>query len=80
MPSTPAVADAPSKKTECPTCKSEICGFSRNRALDGMIWAAALTGTFERDDAVHYLNRREQAEAGVATEEEKECVLGRSDR
>lgn len=75
-----AVAEALSKKTECPTCMSEICGFSRNRALDAMIWAAALTGTFEREDAMHYLNRREQAGAGVATQEEKECVLGRSDK
>ena len=76
------IAEALSKKAECPTCTSEICGFSRNRALDAMIWAAALTGTFERGDAMHYLNRRDQAEAeaGVATEEEKECVLGRSDK
>jgi len=77
--STTAIAEALSKKLECPTCMSEICGFSRNRAIDGMIWAAALKGTFEREDAMQYLNRREQAGAGVATQEEKECVLGRSD-
>ena len=48
-------------------------------ALDTMIWAAALTGTSEADDASNYLMRIEQAGERVATEEEKECILRRSD-
>ena len=73
-----AIADASSKKTECPSCKSKICGFIRNRALDTMIWAAALIGTFERGDAMNYLMRMEQVGERVATEEEKECILRRT--
>ena len=61
--------------TECPSCRSEIRGFTRNRTVDTMIWAAALTGTFDRDDASNYLTRMEQAGERVATEEEKECIL-----
>ena len=70
--------DASSKKTECPTCKSKICGLNRSRALDSMIWAAALTGTFERGDAMNYLMRMEQVRERVATEEEKVCILRRT--
>ncbi len=73
-----AISDASSKKTECPTCKSKICGINRSRALDTMIWAAALTGSFERDDASNYLMRMEQVGERVATEEEKECILRRT--
>jgi hypothetical protein len=76
--STAASADASSKKTECPTCKSKICGFNRSRALDTMIWAAALTGTFESGDAMNYMMRMEQVGERVATEEEKECILRRT--
>ena len=67
--------NASSKKSECPSCRSEIRGFTRNRTVDTMIWAAALTGTFDRDDASNYLMRMEQAGERVATEEEKECIL-----
>jgi hypothetical protein len=70
-----STANASSKKSECPSCRSEISGFTRNRTVDTMIWAAALTGTFDRDDASNYLMRMEQAGERVATEEEKECIL-----
>jgi hypothetical protein len=43
-----------------------------------MIWAAALTGTFESGDAMNYMMRMEQVGERVATEEEKECILRRT--
>jgi hypothetical protein len=63
------------RKTACPICREQICGFTRNRAVDTMIWAAALTGCFDRDDAISYLQRREEAMEGVPSEEQKECIL-----
>lgn len=63
------------KRTECPCCRGEIKGFTRNRLVDTMIWANALNGCFDRDDASTYLKRREDVNMDSPTEEEKECIL-----
>ena len=63
------------KRTECPCCRGEIEGFTRNRLVDTMIWAVALNGCFDRDDASTYLKRREDAQMDAPTEEQKECIL-----
>ena len=63
------------KRTVCPCCRGEIKGFTRNRLVDTMIWANALNGCFDRDDASTYLKRREEAKMEAPTEEEKECIL-----
>lgn len=62
-------------RTECPCCRGEIEGFTRNRLADAMIWAVALNGCFDRDDAITYLKRREDAKMDAPTEEQKECIL-----
>lgn len=67
--------DANVKRTECPCCRGEIEGFTRNRLVDTMIWAVALNGAFDRDEASTYLKRREDAQMDAPTEEEKECIL-----
>ena len=63
------------KKTECPCCRGQIQGFTRNRVVDTMTWAVALNGCFDRDDAISYLKRRENAKMDAPTEEQKECIL-----
>ena len=61
--------------TQCPSCRGGIEGFTRNRSVDTMIWAVALNGCFDRDDAISYLKRREDAKMDAPTEEQKECIL-----
>ena len=67
--------DTGSKRTDCPYCRGDILGFTQNRSLDSMIWAVALNGCFDRDDAITYLNRREEAELDPPTDEQRECIL-----
>jgi hypothetical protein len=62
-------------KKECPICRGQIQGFTPNRLVDTMIWAVALNGCFDRDDAISYLKRRENANMDAPTEEQKECIL-----
>jgi hypothetical protein len=62
-------------KTECPICRGLIQGFTRNRLVDSLIWAVALNGCFDRDDASSYLKRRENAKMDAPTDEQKECIL-----
>jgi len=67
--------NANGKPTECPCCRGQIEGFTRNRLVDTMIWAVALNGCFDRDDAINYLKRRENAKMDAPSEEQKECIL-----
>ncbi|KAL7537284.1 hypothetical protein ACHAXR_007715, partial [Thalassiosira sp. AJA248-18] len=66
---------AAKKKGTCPTCRGDVDGWMPARSFDTMVWATALQGCFERDDAEFYLERREGCGEDAPTEHERECIL-----
>mmetsp|Transcript_16852 Transcript_16852/g.35661 ORF Transcript_16852/g.35661 Transcript_16852/m.35661 type:complete len:208 (+) Transcript_16852:506-1129(+) len=64
-----------SNKGTCPTCRGNVEGWGAARSFDTIVWATALQGCFDRDDAEYYLERRDQCGEDVPTEVERECIL-----
>ena len=62
-------------KGQCPTCRGEVKGWMPALSFDTIVWAAALQGCFEKDDAKYYLERREGCGETAATEEERGSIL-----
>lgn len=60
----------------CPNCRGKVEGWMPARAYDTIIWATALQGCFDRDDAIAYLERRKENGEQDPTDEEKACILG----
>jgi len=60
----------------CPSCRGKVKGWMPARSFDTMIWATALQGCFDSDDAQFYLDRRKKGGEDDATEVEKACILG----
>lgn len=61
----------------CPSCRGTVQGWMPARSFDTIIWATALQGCFDREDAVAYLERRKDCGEDDPTEEERECILGK---
>mmetsp|Transcript_3655 Transcript_3655/g.7070 ORF Transcript_3655/g.7070 Transcript_3655/m.7070 type:complete len:503 (+) Transcript_3655:73-1581(+) len=59
----------------CPTCRGQVEGWGAARSFDTIVWAAAMQGCFERDDAEYYLERREECGEDAPTVVERECIL-----
>mmetsp|Transcript_9037 Transcript_9037/g.19496 ORF Transcript_9037/g.19496 Transcript_9037/m.19496 type:complete len:503 (+) Transcript_9037:83-1591(+) len=59
----------------CPTCRGKVEGWGAARSFDTIVWAAAMQGCFERDDAEYYLERREECGEDAPTTVERECIL-----
>ena len=62
-------------KGQCPTCRGKVKGWMPALSFDTIVWATALRGCFEKDDAKYYLERREGCGETAATEEERGSIL-----
>ena len=60
----------------CPNCRGKVEGWMPARSYDTIIWATALQGCFEKEDAKAYLERRRECGEDEPTEVERECILG----
>lgn len=70
-----APVDRSTSKGLCPTCRGNVEGWMPARSYDAQIWSFALQGSFERNDAEYYLERREKAGEDAPTEEERGSIL-----
>ena len=61
---------------KCPSCRGDVKGWMPARSYDTIIWATALQGCFEKEDAKAYLERRREHGEDEPTEMERECILG----
>ena len=59
----------------CPQCRDRTIKWFHDPNMDAMIWAGALDGKFKGDLAKTYLQRRAEFGEGVATHDERMCVL-----
>ena len=59
----------------CPQCRVRTIKWFHDPNMDAMIWAGALDGKFKGDLAKTYLQRRAEFGEGVATHDERMCVL-----
>ena len=60
----------------CPSCRGTVTQWMPARSFDTIIWATALQGCFDVDDAKAYLDRRKDNGEEDPTEEERACILG----
>ena len=69
------IMDANASKGICPTCRGQVEGWMPARSFDTMVWATALQGRFERDDAQYYLERRKKCGECPPSKQEQESIL-----
>ncbi|KAL3795750.1 hypothetical protein HJC23_008237 [Cyclotella cryptica] len=62
----------------CPTCRGHVQGWMPARSFDTIIWATALQGCLDPEDAKSYLQRRKESGEEEPTIHEKECILGKA--
>lgn len=62
-------------KAMCPTCRGQVQGWMSARSFDTMVWATALQGCLDRDDAQYYLERREKCGEDAPSAHELKSIL-----